>query len=106
MIGRRHGLMMRCVAVLATGGAPVWMFSPGAGAKIRCEGPYQITNGASIATPYCEAENLARVAQSRGISVSAAAIRGSYSTLKRVCMSLHGDSRVSGTCDQFTGSLF
>lgn len=78
----------------------------GAVAKIRCEGAYQVTSSGTVSTPYCEAENLARVAQSRGIKTSAAAIRGDYSTLKHVCMSLHGDSRVSGTCDLFSESPF
>ena len=75
-----------------------------ASAKIQCEGPYQIVKGSSVSTPYCGAENLARVAQSRGIQTSAAAIRANYSTLKRVCMALHGDSRVTGTCDIFSES--
>jgi hypothetical protein len=77
-----------------------------ASAKIQCDGDYQITGGRSVSTPYCGAENLARVAQSRGIQTSAAAIRADYGTLKRVCMALHGDSRVTNTCQLFTEAPF
>lgn len=91
---------------MAIAAAGLAIYGSAASAKIRCDGPYQVTSGGTVATPYCEAENLARVAQSRGIGVSAAAIRGNYSVLKRTCMALHGDSRVSGTCELFTESPF
>ena len=75
-------------------------------AKVVCEGPYQSVGGSPVITPYCEAENLARVAQSRGIATTATAIRNDPATLKHVCMDLHGDPRVEVTCDLFTQAPF
>lgn len=75
-------------------------------AKIVCDGPYQAVGGAAVVTPYCEAENLARVAQSRGIATSAKAIRDDHATLKHVCMDLHGDARVEVTCRLYTEAPF
>lgn len=75
-------------------------------AKVVCDGPYQAVDGAAVVTPYCEAENLARVARSRGIATSAAAIRDDHATLKHVCMDLHGDPRVEVTCSLYTQSPF
>lgn len=75
-------------------------------AKVVCDGPYQAIGGTAVVTPYCEAENLARVARSRGIATSAAAIRNDHATLKHVCMDLHGDPRVEVTCGLYTEAPF
>lgn len=107
MIGKRNRPVLSIAGSVAAATMGALMTLPTvASAKIRCDGPYQVTSSGSVATPFCEADNLARVANSRGIEVSAAAIRANYSVLKRTCMALHGDSRVSGTCQLFTESPF
>ena len=42
-------------------------------ARIQCQGNFQVGPYGLIATPYCEEEEIARVAQSRGFKVSAQA---------------------------------
>ncbi len=67
-------------------------------AKIKCDGPYQLTGGNTIRTPYCEDNYLASVAREYGMGVSGAEIRQSYNTKKRVCQVIRHDSRVSEIC--------
>ncbi len=68
-------------------------------AKIRCQGPNQIIKpyGAKP-TPYCQDEYLARVARSRGMSVSGSAIRQNINLKVRVCRMVGHDIRVSNIC--------
>ncbi|MEZ5925600.1 MAG: hypothetical protein R3D57_14560 [Hyphomicrobiaceae bacterium] len=67
-------------------------------AKIQCDGPYQLSGGYSIRTPYCEDNYLAYVARSYGISVSGAEIRHNYNAKKHVCQVIGHDIRVSQIC--------
>lgn len=67
-------------------------------AKIRCDGPYQLVGGSTIATPYCEDNYLAAVARGYGIGVSGAAIRHNYNTKQHVCHQIGHDIRVANIC--------
>ena len=67
-------------------------------AKIACDGPYQMTTGYPIRTPYCEDNYLAYIAQTYGIHVSGAEIRHNYNAKKRVCQIIGHDTRVSQIC--------
>lgn len=75
-----------------------------AGAKIVCQGAFQIVQGQPIATPYCEDANVATVAQQYGIRVSAREIRRNPGTKARVCRLIGHDNRVRSACAQYRES--
>ena len=69
---------------------------------IECEGNFQVQkNGNLIATPYCQDENLAEVAQEYGADVSGEEIRENYSVKERTCRLVGNDNRVRDTCSQY-----
>jgi hypothetical protein len=70
-------------------------------AEIVCEGAYQIINGQPHATPYCQDENLAKVARSYGMRVSGEAMRSSPTAKARVCRRIGHDIRVKETCQNY-----
>lgn len=70
-------------------------------ARIVCDGNYQVVGGGTVATPYCQEQNLARVAQSYGMSASFAAIRNSDSVKGQICRAIGHDNRVRETCLPF-----
>lgn len=78
-------------------------FGSAAEARIRCDGRYQITReGDRIATPFCEDQFLAEVAQrSYGVSTSPQAVRASIHEKERVCWVVGHDSRVDDICLEF-----
>jgi hypothetical protein len=69
-----------------------------AAARIQCQGNFQITKYGPIATPYCEEEQIARVAQSRGWKVTAQEIHKNPLKKVYVCQILGGDNRLKGSC--------
>lgn len=69
-----------------------------AAAAIDCEEGFQRVQGSLIATPYCQDENLANVARTYGMSVSAAAIRHNPNYKRYVCQLVGRDNRVHTTC--------
>lgn len=69
-----------------------------AAARIQCQGNFQITKYGQIATPYCEEEQIARVAQSRGWKVTVQEIRNNPLKKVEICQILGGDVRLKGSC--------
>lgn len=69
-----------------------------ASARIQCHGNFQITQYGPIATPYCEEEQIALVAQSYGWKVTAAEVH--RNPLKKVylCQVVGHDNRLKGSC--------
>ena len=67
-------------------------------ARIECQGNFQISKYGPIATPYCEEEQIARVAQSRGFKVTAEEVH--RNPLKKVylCQVVGFDNRLKGSC--------
>lgn len=70
-------------------------------ARIACDGNFQIVQGNPIATPYCQEQNLARVARGYGMKVSFEAIRSSDSVKAEICRAIGHDNRVRETCLPF-----
>lgn len=66
--------------------------------SIECAGNFQFVDGDWVGTPYCRARNLARVARSYGIRVSARKIRSSESAKADVCRVVGYDNRVREVC--------
>jgi len=67
-------------------------------AHIKCNGNFQVVNGTEISTPYCEDENLARVARKKGIEVTGKQLRSDLGKKAEVCRFLSGLNSVSTAC--------
>jgi hypothetical protein len=69
---------------------------------IECDGNFQIQkSGNLIATPYCQDQYLAEVAQEYGMRVSGTEIRNNYSLKSKACRLVGYDNRVRDTCSQY-----
>jgi hypothetical protein len=90
-------MSIRVSAAAAAAALALSSLVPASGA-IRCNGSYQINSQGEFESPYCQEDNLARVARARGINVTAGQIRASGSTLQDVCNRLSGDISVSDIC--------
>jgi len=86
----------RFSSVIVTLLALAWTTS--AIARVQCHGDFQVTIYGVIATPHCEEENIAVVAQSYGWRVTASEIHNN--PLKKVytCQVLGRDIRLKGSC--------
>jgi len=69
-----------------------------ASAKIKCVDEAQVVNGQLAVTPWCEDENLAKVAQLYGARVTGAAIRNNPNLKSQICRFIGADIRVKDTC--------
>lgn len=67
-------------------------------ARIRCDGDFQVTKYGRIATPYCEEEQIAKVANSYGSRVSAAEVHNNPLTKVYLCQTLGYDWRLQSAC--------
>jgi hypothetical protein len=67
-------------------------------ARIRCDGDFQVTKYGRIATPYCEEEQIAKVANSYGSRVSAAEVHNNPLTKVYLCQTLGYDWRLQAAC--------
>lgn len=67
-------------------------------AQIKCNGGYQVVNGSQISTPYCQDENLARVARSRGMEVTGKQLRSDLGKKASVCRLLGGLNSAYSAC--------
>ena len=93
-----HKQILSSSATLAvTALLAIAMASPAA-ARIECQGNFQITQHGPIATPYCEEEEIARVARSYGMAVTGEDVH--RNPLKKVylCQTIGGDVRLRGSC--------
>ncbi len=93
-----HGPILGGAATLALTGFLVMAGASPAAAGIECRGNFQVTKYGLISTPYCEEENIARVARSYGMKVTGAQVR--KDPLKKVylCQRIGGDTRLKGSC--------
>jgi hypothetical protein len=69
-----------------------------ADARVQCQGNFQVTKFGPIATPYCEEEQIAIVAQSYGWHVSASEVHSDPLKKIYVCQLLGSDQRLKGSC--------
>ena len=69
-----------------------------AAARIPCDGDFQITQFGPISTPYCEEEQIAKVANSYGSRVSAAEVHNNPLTKVYLCQTIGYDWRLQAAC--------
>jgi hypothetical protein len=86
-----------CFMRLAALAAALCLTSP-VSAEIRCDGSFQLVGGQLIETPWCEDDNLAKVARSYGATASARAIRENPNLKQQLCRFIGYDLRVKDTC--------
>ncbi len=67
-------------------------------ARIRCQGEFQVTQNGLIATPYCGDEEIARVANSYGMRVTAAQVHNNPLTKVYLCQTIGYDWRLQSPC--------
>jgi hypothetical protein len=92
---RSHGISLASLVVMML--SAIALPEPAA-ARIQCQGNFQITKYGPIATPYCEEEQIAIVAQSYGWHVSASEVHNDPLKKIHVCQVLGGDARLKGSC--------
>ena len=67
-------------------------------ARIECRGNFQVTKYGLISTPYCEEEQIARVARSYGERVTGAEVRNNALKKVYLCQVYGYDTRLKGSC--------
>jgi hypothetical protein len=72
-----------------------------AAARIPCNGDFQITRFGPIATPYCEEEQIAKVANSYGSRVSASEVHNNPLTKVYLCQTIGYDWRLQSACSGY-----
>jgi hypothetical protein len=72
-----------------------------AAARIPCDGDFQVTQYGRIATPYCEEEQIAKVANSYGWRVSAAEVHNNPLTKVHLCQIIGQDGRLQAACSAY-----
>ena len=75
-------------------------------ARIQCQGQFQVTKYGLISTPYCEGENIARVARSYGVNVTGAQVRNNALKKVYLCQTLGHDIRMKGSCGAYAPELY
>ena len=92
-------------ACLAASALLVALAGPAA-ARIECQGNFQMSKYGPIATPYCEEEQIAKVAQSYGWKVTADQVHKDPLTKVYVCQNLGYDIRMKGSCGAYSPENF
>jgi hypothetical protein len=93
----RNQLKIGAAALAVTALLAVALAAPAA-ARIECQGNFQITKYGPIATPYCEEEQIAYVAQSYGWKVTAAEVHNNPLKKVYLCQVIGYDNRLKGSC--------
>lgn len=89
--------MSRAIAIFSFVTLGVGASAIPAKANIRCDDEFQTINGARVATPYCEAEQLARLSRGRGVNISGEAIRKTPRLAEDLCRG----TNLSSACGPF-----
>ena len=93
--------MKFCISATLGAAALVGVASQPVQARIVCDGVFQIVQGQPVATPYCESQNLTKVARGYGMRVTVDQIRYSESTKASVCQAIGHDLRVRSACQGY-----
>jgi hypothetical protein len=66
----------------------------------RCDGNFQYVRGGWTSTPYCRADQIARVARERGMHTTAEALLAHPADAEEVCRFVGADYRVHPACEE------
>jgi len=95
------GIATLAVTALST----IAALSPAA-ARIECRGNFQVTKYGLISTPYCEEEQIARVARSYGERVTGSEVRNNALKKVYLCQVYGYDTRLKGSCAGYAPELY
>ena len=101
-----HRLLLSGAATLAATALLAISLASPAAARIECRGNFQMSKYGPIATPYCEEENIARVARSYGSKVTGAEVRNNPLKKVYLCQVYGGDNRLKGACGAYSPELY
>lgn len=79
--------MSRCLKLCGATCAGLMCVTSHASARIMCDGNFQIVDGRSISTPYCQDENLAASQRDRGVKVTGGEVRHKSDLKREACAS-------------------
>jgi hypothetical protein len=79
--------MSRILKLCGSACAGLMCVTSQASARIMCDGNFQIVDGASVSTPYCQDENLAANLRSRGVKVTGGEVRHRAELKREACAS-------------------
>jgi hypothetical protein len=66
----------------------------------RCDGDFQFVRGSWVSTPYCRADQIARVARETGKYTTASALLAHPADAEELCRFLDADYRVHPACEE------
>ena len=98
-------LLSGAATLAATALLAISLASPAA-ARIECRGNFQVSKYGLIATPYCEEEQIARVARSYGATVTGAEVRNNPLKKVYLCQVYGYDTRLKGSCAGYAPELY
>ena len=101
-----HRPALRGSATLAVATLLAVAVTSPAAARIECRGNFQLTKYGLISTPYCEEEQIARVARSYGARVTGAEVRNNALTKVYLCQVYGYDTRLKGSCAGYAPELY
>ena len=77
--------MSHRVKICSAACASLCCVSSHARAAIMCDGNFQMVDGMSVSTPYCQDENLAAAGRKRGLVVSGVEVRHRPELKREIC---------------------
>jgi hypothetical protein len=101
-----HRQILNGAATLAAAAVLAMSLASPAAARIECRGNFQISKYGLIATPYCEEEQIARVARSYGAKVTGAEVRNNPLKKVYLCQVYGSDTRLKGSCAGYAPELY
>jgi hypothetical protein len=66
----------------------------------RCDGNFQYVRGGWVSTPYCRADQIARVGREAGFHATAEALLRDHEKADELCRFLKSDFRVHPACEE------
>jgi len=101
-----HRPALRGSATLAVATLLAVAVTSPAAARIGAGGNFQVTKYGMISTPYCEEEQIARVARSYGARVTGAEVRNNPLKKVYLCQVYGYDTRLKGSCAGYSPELY
>ncbi len=101
-----HRQLLSGTAALAAAAVFAISLASPAAARIECRGNFQVSKYGLIATPYCEEEQIARVARSYGERVTGAEVRNNPLKKVYLCQVYGYDTRLKGSCAGYAPELY
>jgi hypothetical protein len=101
-----RGHRTSCLASCFLGAALLALTPASAGAKIKCQGIFQVMKHGLLSTPYCQDREIARVARSYGWKVTVAQVRNDPLKKVYICQALGNDNRLKGACGAYSSRRY